>query len=157
MRGLAATCFGLGHCPVVPGSVGSAAAAGLWLAVGFGLSGWRLSVFAAAACVVLAAVGIAIGRWAQEVYKQRDPNQFVLDHAAGMLLALVAVTPTVWGQPLWPRALAAFVLFRVLDVVKPFPAGRAEALPAGWGIVLDDLAAGAYAALCVHLWWHFAA
>jgi len=87
-------------------------------------------------------------------YDNRDPRQFVLDEAAGQMVALVALTPLVMALEPWKAALAAFIFFRLFDVIKPFPAGRAETLNAGWGIVLDDLVAGLYAAAATHLWFH---
>ena len=55
----------------------------------------------------------------------------------------------------WKLALAAFLCFRLFDILKPFPPGRAERLRGGWGIVVDDLVAGIYAAIAVHLWFHY--
>ena len=158
VREWAATCFYLGEVPFAPGTAGSLGAAGLYLLVAMKLEGRGLSIFAGVAGIVLAIIGIQLGRWAQEYYRQRDPNEFVLDEAAGMMIAFVGVTPTLWAltaQAPWKTALAAFLFFRLFDIVKPFPAGRSERLHGGWGIVLDDLIAGAYAAVAVHLWFHF--
>ena len=127
----------------------------LYLLASLRLHGRGLSVFAGVAALVFAVIGIRIGRWAQEYYKQRDPHQFVLDEAAGQMVALIAVTPLVMAVAPWKLALAAVLLFRLLDVLKLFPAGRAELLLGGWGIVTDDLVAGVQAAVCVHLWFHF--
>jgi phosphatidylglycerophosphatase A len=159
LRDCAASFLYLGKFPFVPGTVGSLGAAALYLLVALALKlqGVCLSVFAGAAGLVFAAVGIAIGRWAQDYYGQRDPRQFVLDEAAGMMISLVTVTPTLWAQPPWRVALAAFLLFRLFDIVKPCPASRAEQLHGGWGIVLDDVIAGIYAAALTHVWFHFVA
>jgi len=64
----------------------------------------------------------------------------VIDEVAGQLIPFLAVPPSSWK---W--ALAAFALFRFFDVLKPFPARRAERLPGGWGIMTDDVVAGVYA------------
>jgi len=155
LREVAVTWFYLGEFPFASGTVGSLGGVALYLVAGLWLQGTALSVFAGVAGVVLAIVGIGLGRWAQEFYKQRDPSEFVLDEVAGQLLALVAVTATVSAVAPWKLAIPAFFFFRFFDVVKPFPAGRSERLRAGWGIVLDDLFSGIYAAVCVHLWFHF--
>ncbi|MFP4057257.1 MAG: phosphatidylglycerophosphatase A [Candidatus Brocadiia bacterium] len=154
-REWAATCFFLGEFPVASGTAGSLGAVALYLVASLALDGVALSLFAGLAGVALAAVGIAIGRWAQEFYRERDPREFVLDEAAGMLLALVAASPTVWEAERWQVALAAFLFFRLLDIVKLFPAGRSERFRGGWGIVVDDVVSGLYAAVCVHLWFHY--
>ena len=70
----------------------------------------------------------------------------------------MGTTPTMWAlaeQGAWKLALAAFLCFRLFDILKPLPAGRAERLRGGWGIVVDDLVAGIYAAVAVHLWFHY--
>jgi phosphatidylglycerophosphatase A len=73
---------------------------------------------------------------------QIDPGPVVLDEVAGQWVALVAVSLLHPRVPGWPELAAAFVLFRVFDVVKPWPIRALERLPCGWGIVADDLAAG---------------
>jgi phosphatidylglycerophosphatase A len=84
-----------------------------------------------------------VGTWAADEAERalggKDPGAIVVDEVAGMTLSIVAVAPT-------PAALVAgFVLFRVFDIVKPFPANAAQRLPGGLGIMLDDLIAGLYA------------
>ena len=150
-----ATWFYLGEFPLAPGTAGSLGGVALYLVASVWLRGTGLSLFAGIAAVVLAVVGIRIGRWGQEYYKQRDPTEFVLDEVAGQMVALVAVTAPVLAAAPWKVALAAFLFFRLFDVLKPFPAGRAERLRGGWGIVLDDLFAGAYAAVATGLWFHY--
>jgi len=155
VREWAVTCFYLGELPFVPGTAGSLGAVALYLVAALQFEGWALGLVAGGAGLLFAIVGIALGHWAQVHYDNRDPRQFVLDEAAGQMLALVGVTPFVMGLARWKAALAAFLFFRICDIIKPFPAGRAEALNAGWGIVLDDVIAGIYAAALTHLWFHF--
>ena len=76
---------------------------------------------------------------------EKDPQHIVIDEAAGVLLALAFAPETLRG------VVTAVVLFRVFDITKPFPARRAERLPAGWGVVVDDLVAGLWAALFVRI------
>jgi phosphatidylglycerophosphatase A len=79
----------------------------------------------------------------------KDPQFVVIDEVAGQLVALIAA-------PLaWKSFLAAFILFRAFDIVKPPPVRQLEAIPEGAGIVLDDVAAGLYALAAVHLLLHF--
>jgi phosphatidylglycerophosphatase A len=79
----------------------------------------------------------------------KDPQFIVVDEVAGQLVALVAV-------PLaWKTFLAGFILFRIFDIWKPFPIRRLERLPEGTGIVVDDLGAGIYALVIMHLLLHF--
>ena len=79
----------------------------------------------------------------------KDPQFVVIDEVAGQLVALIAV-------PLaWKTFLAGLILFRVFDIWKPFPIRRLERLPEGTGIVVDDLGAGLYALVIMHLLLHF--
>jgi len=155
LRELAVTCFYLGEFPFASGTVGSLGAVAVYLLAALRLDGAGLSIAAGAAGVVFAAIGIGLGHWAQVRYDNRDPRQFVLDEAAGQMLALVGITHAVLAAARWKAALAAFIFFRLFDIIKPFPAGRAERLNAGWGIVLDDIVAGLYAAVATHLWLQF--
>jgi len=130
-----ATGGGLGYAPIAPGTVASLPPA---------LLVWALAPHDAwllAAAVLVTVVGIwAAGREARRV-GLKDPSSIVVDEVAGMALALVGHPHTLG----W--TLGLFVLFRVMDVWKPFPIRRLEALPGGAGIVLDDLLAGVYASL----------
>lgn len=133
---LIATVGGLGRVPVAPGTAGSAAGLGLvgalrWLEAGPSVE--------AALMAVAAVLGVWAGGAAERHYGVVDPKPVVIDEVLGMLV-------TVAWVPLAPGgAVAAFVLFRIADVVKPFPAGRFERLPGGWGIMADDAVAALYA------------
>ena len=92
-------------------------------------------------------VGFALTGWAERVAKEKDPTWFVLDETAGMWVAM-------WALPGgWHAALAAFALFRLLDIAKPPPVKQAERLLGAAGIMLDDLAAGVLANVVVRLAW----
>jgi phosphatidylglycerophosphatase A len=95
------------------------------------------------------------GLWAAEQVERRsekkDPQEVVIDEVSGQWLALL-VSPAMLGATAnWKSFLAGFILFRVFDITKPFPAGRAESLPGGWGIMADDWVAGLYAAASLWL------
>ena len=137
-----ATWFGAGLVPVAPGTVGTLATVPLYLALWLGGAPWwalPLTVFAVAALGVLVA-----GRTAREL-GTKDPGQVVIDESAGYLLACCG------GAAGWPTALMAFVLFRLFDITKPWPVRQLERLPGGWGIMMDDIAAGAMAGALI---WH---
>ncbi|HUX16223.1 MAG TPA: phosphatidylglycerophosphatase A, partial [Phycisphaerae bacterium] len=135
------TCLGVGHLPGPSGSYVSAVGAGLLLAAFYlGAPAWAV-VAAAAAVTVLA---IPVAAWFERRLAQKDPRPFVLDELAGMLIAgLAAWLPT--NRWAWASLALALVWFRVCDVLKPPPARQLERLPGGWGIVMDDVAAGAMA------------
>jgi phosphatidylglycerophosphatase A len=99
-------------------------------------------------CLALALVLALAGFWAapRVLTEQEDPGWFVVDEGAGMLLALAALpAPTLTGVVL------AFVLFRALDIAKPWPVSWADAQPGATGVMLDDLLAGAIAAAALIL------
>jgi phosphatidylglycerophosphatase A len=99
--------------------------------------------------VVSIAVGIPAATIAARESGRHDPGFVVIDEVAGQWIALL-------GSPAdWRHALMALLLFRLFDITKPFPARQLERLPAGWGIVFDDVAAGLYAwgvAALLRLW-----
>ena len=134
-----ATFFGAGYAPLAPGTAGTAAAIPLW----WGLShvpGWLY--LAATAAVVL--TGIAAADRAGRYYGVADSGHIVIDEVAGYLVTMAFLPRTLFA------ALAGFVLFRICDVLKPWPArffDRAPRWKNGAGVVLDDLFAGLWALL----------
>jgi phosphatidylglycerophosphatase A len=91
---------------------------------------------------------VVLGLWAagraEALFGEKDPGRVVIDEIAGQMVALLFIRPTALVL------LAAFFLFRVMDVLKPWPARRLEDLPGGSGIMADDLMAGLYANLILH-------
>src|SRR5580692_1738894 len=138
---LVATWFGCGYAPVAPGTAGSLA--GLVIAMALSYAGFgRLTILACTA--ILLAPGIwAAGVVAKEI-NSTDPQIVVVDEVLGQWITLAGTAVYNWKS--W---LAAFVLFRVLDMWKPAPARQLEDLPGGWGIVADDVMAGLYGALAI--------
>jgi phosphatidylglycerophosphatase A len=102
-----------------------------------------------AGIIVSIAVGVPAATIAARESGRKDPGFVVIDEVAGQWIALL-------GSPAdWKHGLIALVLFRLFDITKPFPARQLEALPEGWGIVFDDVAAGLYAwgvAAILRLW-----
>ena len=95
-------------------------------------------------------VGIPAGTLVERESEREDPGHVVLDEVCGQWIALAASPVN------WPHALLALILFRVFDIIKPWPARQLERLQGGAGIMLDDVAAGVYALLVfvvIHHWW----
>jgi phosphatidylglycerophosphatase A len=138
---LLATCGGLGFVRVAPGTFGAAAGLAIALVIApLGPVGEAITV--AGLCLA----GIPICTRAAAVLGGDDPGPVVLDEAAAMPLVLLAL-PAATRSPL--AVGAAFLLFRIFDITKPFPCGRLERLPGGLGIMADDWAAAAWAAACL--------
>jgi len=157
MRKLWMTGLGLGYAPVASGTFGSAGAVaialGIWAVCRWsgGVSTTTLSLIWAGLALGATAGCGAWGAWAIRHFAGRarkpgDPGQVVLDEWAGQWVALIGFAMPTVSRTLLVLAVQ-FVLFRVFDVIKPPPARRLEKLPAGWGIALDDVAAGVYANL----------
>ena len=134
------TMGGAGLLPKMPGTYGSAVAA-ILVGVIFrfiGPSQWILAGGLAAFSVLC----IALGGWAQDFLGRKDPGPVVVDEGAGICLTLLFQPHYgVWAM------VAGFAAFRLFDITKPPPARQLEKLPAGWGILADDLAAAVYANL----------
>ncbi|MGH7767576.1 MAG: phosphatidylglycerophosphatase A family protein [Candidatus Binatia bacterium] len=128
-----------GYAGIVPGTVGSLVGLVLYLP----LTASPIAVRCVAA-VVLCFLGIFASDRLEKIWKIKDPSPVVIDEIVGMWIALLFV-PHEIGY-----FLAAFVLFRLFDVIKPFPARQAELLKGGWGIMLDDVVAGIYAGAAIH-------
>ncbi len=134
-----------GYFPVFPGTVGSAAGVVLYLILvkagvlseGSRL-GWALTL------IVVYAAGVAAAHRCEKLYGH-DAKPIVIDEVWGMLISLVYLPVD------WKWILAAFLLFRVFDIVKPFPARRAEKVGGGLAIMLDDGVAGLYALIILHV------
>jgi phosphatidylglycerophosphatase A len=136
---LIATLCGAGYSPVVPGTAGTLASIPLVFFAGRFLP---IGGFAVAALLVtLAAIPVA-GAAARRL-GQKDPRPVVIDETAGLFTTLVGLPVDA------ARLAAAFVLFRIFDVLKPPPARASERLPGGLGIVADDVVAGLYANLAI--------
>lgn len=135
-----ATLGGVGWLPFAPGTWGSLAVLPLWWFIRpRGLGVYSLLVLA------LTLAGLWSAGSAAETLGRRDHPAIVIDEAAGQLLALA------WLAPSWPAGLLGFLLFRVLDILKPWPLKALEHLPGGFGVMADDLAAGLLAGLAARL------
>ena len=150
MTHLIATFFYSGHLRPAPGTWGSLAAV---------IAAWPLHVIGGP---VLLGIGVIIsfvlGWWATGIETagkdNHDPSEIVIDEVAGQWIALlpVSIGATHVGAPvfaLWPGILAAFLLFRLFDILKPGPIGSADRRGDALGVMLDDVIAGVFAAIVV--------
>ena len=124
----------VGYVPVAPGTFGSAAG----LAVFFAVRMTGSTVVEVVVILALFALGIWSGTIAEHHFGGIDPGPIVLDEVVGMLVTLFLLPVTVRG------AFVGFVVFRILDVIKPFPSARFERLPGGLGVMADDGMAAIY-------------
>ena len=134
-----ASTFWSGYFPIAPGTIGSAIALlVLWLLPAF--SWWILS----AAAITGFFLGVWVSRLAEAKWGH-DAGRINWDEVIGMLISVIALPKT------WIVYLAAFLLFRLFDIVKPFPANRSQKLPGGWGIMTDDVIAAVYCNLTLQI------
>jgi len=142
---LTATFFSIGYLRPGPGTWGSAATVLLW---------WLLTHFIAPSgqawtAIVLAilviVVGIPAATQVARASGKKDPQFVVIDEVAGQVITLIAVPVS------WKSLLLGFILFRGFDIVKPPPVRQLEKLPEGFGIVIDDVAAGLYALVIMQI------
>jgi len=147
LRTLLVTGLGTGYLPIAPGTWGSAAVVAIYLlltAVGGGRT-WVLSAGMGVIAVAGTVVCVRLGGFAETHFGVKDPSAVTIDEWAGQALSLIAVPACDDWPGRFAVAVTAFLAFRLFDIVKPSPANRAQKLPAGWGIVIDDLIAGIYA------------
>ena len=143
-----ATAFGLGYLPKAPGTFGSLAgvalSAGLVSFLSLGIVPAELVPYLKYTIVSLVAIfGVVVADRAAKFAGKKDPQFVVIDEVSGQMIAyFLPFTLLNWKS--W---LVGFILFRVFDIWKPFPARQAESLPGGLGIMADDWIAGIYAAL----------
>jgi phosphatidylglycerophosphatase A len=137
-----ATFFGLGFFPLAPGTAASLAVVLIYKFFLVDLF-WPYLLFFLSLFTVLGVV--ASSAYAREL-REKDPRRIVIDEACGQLFVLLLVPPT------WTALAVAFFLFRLFDIIKPFPVSQAEKLPGGWGIMADDFVAAGMAKILLHLY-----
>jgi phosphatidylglycerophosphatase A len=156
------TFFGIGNLKPGPGTWASVAATLIWIAlftphfftIGKHSFAYTVAFSPVWPSLILALIATAIGIPAATIIAResgrKDPQNVVIDEAAGQWLTLAAAAPD------WKHAIAGLALFRLFDITKPWPARQLEHLPEGWGVMLDDLAAGVYGAVALLIlrhWW----
>jgi phosphatidylglycerophosphatase A len=161
-----ATAAGLGYLPKAPGTWGSLvglafAAYNLWqskfvfaietppnngswsdVMTHTSFISWQIGF-----CLAVSLLGVWAADHAEKYFKTTDPQMVVVDEVSGQSIAYLGLLTAGPVPHYWKYLLLGFILFRVFDIWKPFPARQAEALPGGWGIMADDWIAGIYAAI----------
>ncbi|HMH45956.1 MAG TPA: phosphatidylglycerophosphatase A [Pyrinomonadaceae bacterium] len=155
-----ATC-GVGYFPIAPGTLGSLVGVLLFLAIRrltrvllvpysfkHQINFFTLQSIESAVMLVVILVVTLGGIWAasrsESLFRKKDPGEVVIDEVSGQMIALLSTSLLIGG--VW-AVISAFILFRAFDIWKPYPIRRLEALESGLGIMLDDVAAGLYAAI----------
>jgi phosphatidylglycerophosphatase A len=130
----------VGYVPIAPGTFGSA--------LGLGLLWGMRTVGDGRLEVLVIVLVLALGVWSSTVAERHagrtDPGIVVIDEVAGMLMTMMLIPLTAIS------AVAGFLVFRALDILKPWPARRLEGLPGGFGIMADDAMAAVYGNLVMH-------
>lgn len=138
---LIATFGYVGFFPIAPGTAGSFAALAL-----YALVRWiDLPAVELAAIVAVFAVGVWAATRSEVLLGGTDPGPIVIDEVLGMLMTLAWLPLSLTG------VVVGFLLFRIYDVIKPYPARRCEDAPGGWGVMLDDAMAGIYGQVTLRL------
>lgn len=135
-----ATFFYVGLIPIGPGTFGTLAAIPLFYALSFA----PLYVYFALTILIIL-ISVWASTVAEEIFGKTDPGQVVADEVCGYLITMILVPVTL------SNIFFGFLLFRLFDIAKPYPVRKFEKLPGGWGIVIDDVAAGVYACITLHI------
>jgi len=139
---LFATLFGVGFFPIAPGTIASFITAAAYK---FYLYKFSWSVYLLLIVAVFILGSIAASKYAKSINK-KDPRTVVIDEVLGQLLPLFLL-PSDWGL-----VIAAFILFRFFDILKPLFIKKTESFPWGWGIMLDDVLAGIYTGIIINIY-----
>ncbi len=131
----------VGFSPIAPGTAGSALA----ILIDRGLRLTESNIVYGLAVAFFSVAGVLASNVAEKHFAKKDPSAVVVDEIAGMLLSLFLIPVS------WIGLLVGFLLFRLFDIIKPFPCRRAEGLHGGLGIMADDLIAGVYANIVLRL------
>lgn len=135
-----ATCLGLGYLPICPGTFASSAALGAYVLLG------HITILAQLTVISLI---FFIGVWSAGVTEHilgiKDPHQVVIDEVAGYMMTTILLPFT------FTRAFLGLFLFRLFDILKPFPIKKFERIQGGWGIMADDIIAGLYSMVILRL------
>jgi len=160
---LAVTTFGVGYLPLAPGTYGSAVGVGIYLFIAYlvksayarfgleGVNGEHITALVHAVNLIAFLLFCLLAIWAANratiLFKNKDPQQAVVDEVIGQLITFLFVPFLIS----WHFVLAGFLLFRLFDIWKPYPIDSLQNLPAGIGVCADDVLAGVYAGACLAL------
>lgn len=139
-----ATGFGSGLSPIAPGTAGTLV--GVLICLPFIPLPWIARLLFV---IALLALSIYVAGQAEKIYETKDDQRIVIDEIIGLQITMLPVAINVLSL------CAGFVLFRIFDIWKPFPVRNLQGFPGGWGVVVDDVAAGIYAATLMWLLMFF--
>jgi phosphatidylglycerophosphatase A len=157
---LITTVGGLGLIRNAPGTWGSIpAAVALFVLLALHVDRTTYTVVAVAILVVASVLCIALTPWSERWFDRKDPRPMVLDEVAGQALASLAAPAAAFTDPAMAALFIAlsFGFFRLFDILKPGLIGAAQNLPSGWGVLMDDLLAGALALGFILIGWNLIA
>lgn len=133
-----ATVGGIGLVPLMPGTAGSCAGVLLWYCTTLVSSPAGMLVCQLLLFVFIFGLGLWSSSAAEKELNRKDPPEIVIDETAGVLIPFIGMQFSVFA------GIAGFILFRIFDIVKPFPINRLQTVKGGWGIMIDDAAAGIF-------------
>lgn len=136
------TALGFGLIPFAPGTFGTLFALIVYLVIGY-IFPQQVHYIMPIVALVLLLPSVKLCDRAESIFAEKDPQKVVIDEVLGFFVAVSFQTFS------WQLALAAFILFRFFDILKPFPINNLQKIKAGWGIIIDDLIAGLYANLVI--------
>ena len=148
-RWLIATCGGFGYCPILPGTCGALWGVAIYVPLAVWLAEPWQTIGIAISLILVCVATFRLSPWAERFFQEEDSGKFVTDEVAGFLTTVLLFRPpriSILMTVLW-----AFPVTRILDMIKPPPARRLEHLPAGWGVLADDLLDSLYAAGLLHV------
>lgn len=131
--------FYSGYSPFISGTIGSLVAIGFFMIPGF-----EQLFIIIPAIIIFFVYGVFVGDKFEKQYG-KDPAECTIDEFVGTWISLIALPKTIW------ILTAAFILWRILDIIKPPPARNLEKIKGGLGIMLDDVVSGAYTLIIMHL------
>lgn len=142
------TAFYSGYCPKAPGTAGTLVAMAIYIAENLILSNLNPDTLNIINLLIVAALiypSVKISDYAEDFYKSKDPQNVVLDEVIGYWISILFLPFS------FSYAVLAFVLFRIFDIIKPFPARSFQSLSGGLGIMIDDIIAGFYTLIVMHI------
>lgn len=142
LSGLFSTLLGVGFIPIAPGTIASFLTAAAYKFYLFRLT-WPWYILLMIAVFITGA--LASSKYAKTINK-KDPGTAVIDEVLGQLIPLLLLPPE------WVLIIAAFILFRFFDILKPLFIKKMESFPWGWGIMLDDVLAGIYTGIIINIY-----
>lgn len=131
--------FLTGYIPFAPGTFGSILALGIYF-IPFFQNIYIILGFS----IISFLIGIPLGNYFEKIYG-KDPKQFTLDEFVGMWIALLYLPESI------SLIIATFIIWRVLDILKPYPINKMELIKGGLGIMLDDVVAGMYSLIIIYI------